>query len=83
MLVKLTDLKGKDIWVNPLYVKSLTPKRDDETHVEVSGWALKMKVPQNVEDVALTLNAAMPEGIGALVAAEEDLARQRERQSAG
>lgn len=78
MLVKLTDHKGKDVWINPLYVKSLSIKKPGETQVEVSGWSLKMRVRQDIEELALTINAAMPESVSAFVAAEDEVRRQRE-----
>ena len=71
MLVKITDHKGKPRYLNPAYVKSLNPKGDD-TEVEVSGWAMKMRVALPIDEVAAILNAAMPLTLDPAQLAAED-----------
>ena len=80
MLVKLVDHKGKPRYINPMYVKSLEPKGDAQTAVEVSGWAMKLKVDMTPDSVADLLNAGMPFGMEAVIA---DLQAQDDAASSG
>ncbi|MFG0305042.1 MAG: hypothetical protein ACF8Q5_02370 [Phycisphaerales bacterium JB040] len=68
MLVKLVDHKGKPRYVNPMYVKSLEPKGEAQTAVEISGWAMKLRVNMSPDSVAELLNAGMPFGMEAIIA---------------
>lgn len=63
MLIKLTDHRGKDRYLNPMYVKGLLSKGSNTTEVEVSGWNSKLKVKMPIDDVAAMLNAGMPDGL--------------------
>lgn len=72
MLVKLTDHKGKERYINPLYVKSMAPKGDDETEIEISGWSLKLWVKRPMDEVATMISAAMPDAAAALAALESE-----------
>lgn len=82
MLVKLTDHKGKERWLNPIYVKSLLAKGPGETEVEVSGWSSKMRIRQNAEDVALAINAAMPDAADYIAAGESERQAREAAQAA-
>jgi len=81
MLVKILDHKGKERWLNPIYVKSLLPKGDDATDIEVSGWATKVRVKQSADEVALAINAAMPDA-AAYIAIQEDERTTQQAQAA-
>lgn len=72
MLVKVIDHKGKERFVNAAFIKSLTPKGTGQTDIEVSGWATKVRVNQNLEDVAQIVNAALPSNLDALLEAETE-----------
>ncbi len=76
MLVKLVDHKGKERYINPIYVKALTAKSDTETEIEISGWSSKVRVKQPVDDVALAVNAAMPDAAAYIAAQEDEKAAQ-------
>lgn len=80
MLVKLVDYKGKARWVNPLYVKALTPKGEADTEVEVSGWPIKLRIAVPPDELALTINAAMPDA-AAFIAAQESEHHAAQRNS--
>ncbi len=71
MLVKLIDHKGKTRYVNPIYIKSVDAKGDGETEISVSGWSSKVRIKKPVDEVALAVNAAMPDA-AAYIAAQED-----------
>ena len=86
MLVRLTDIKTGDVWINPLYVKAVI-KKSKYTEVFINyGTAFSAKqsirVDEAAEDVALKISAAMPDSpawqgaAGAMVAADE-LAQQQ------
>ena len=80
MFIKLIDRRGKERWVNPLYVKSLTPKTNgEETDVEVSNWGMKIRVPRRPDEVAMELNAALlnMQSAAVAVATEEQIAQQQ------
>lgn len=82
MLVKIVDHKGKPRWINPIYIKSLIPKGDDATDIEVSGWATKVRVRQHADEVALAINAAMPDAAAYIAAQEDERARQQAQTAA-
>ncbi|MAY73542.1 MAG: hypothetical protein CMJ31_02250 [Phycisphaerae bacterium] len=80
MFIKITDKRGRERWVNPLYVKSLTPKAGgSETDIEVSNWGMKFRVGQPPEEIAMELNAALLniQSAAVAVATEEQIAQQR------
>ena len=79
MLVKLIDHKGKARFINPMYVKSLEPKGETQTAVEVSGWSMKMKVDMTPDTVAELLNLGMPMGMEPIIA---DLQQQQDAAAA-
>ncbi len=95
MLVKLTDTKGKEYWVNPIYVKAVAPVKGGGAEVFVSFgnvWSTtrSIKVGAPAEDVAGWLGAAMPAGsgvmgyyAGAVTCEEEEMARQQQQAAAG
>ncbi|RMH30901.1 MAG: hypothetical protein D6692_00970 [Planctomycetota bacterium] len=72
MLVKVIDHKGKERYINAAFVKSITPKDEIRTDIEVSGWAVKLRVEQPAETVAQVINAALPSAFDALLAAESE-----------
>lgn len=72
MLVKVIDHKGKERYINAAFVKSITPKDETRTDIEVSGWAVKIRVEQPAEAVAQVINAALPSAFDALLAAESE-----------
>ena len=79
MLVKVIDHKGKERFVNVMFVKSVAPKGEDQCEIEMSGWATKIRVKDTAENVALTLSAAVPGLLGAMgsaVAAGEEQDQQ-------
>ena len=63
MLVQLIDHKGKEWWVNPLYVKMVVPKGPESCEVHgvttALGSPLRIKAP--ADEVAAALSAAMPD----------------------
>lgn len=87
MLIKLTDINKKDVWVNPLYVKAV---RAEKGIVKVfitfgTAWSREevVKVLGDPQAVADLINAGMPETPAILAAAgistemdEEDRRRQ-------
>jgi hypothetical protein len=86
MLIKVVDVKGKERWINAVYVKSLMPRGDGQTEIEVSGWAAKVRVAQALDEVARVINQAMPSAMmasaEALLASIEGEARQAEAHQA-
>lgn len=81
MLIRLTDHKGRDRYVNAGFVKSVHPKSENSCDVEVSGWHVKIRVPRPASEVALEVNAAMP-GIDSILRGEMSEEEQRQRQAA-
>lgn len=71
MLVKVIDHKGKERYINAAFVKSIAPK-GEQTEIEISGWAVKIKVDRPAEEVATIINAAMPGNLDALLAADDE-----------
>lgn len=64
MLIRLTDTKGNDVWVNPAYVRYV---RRHGAHTEVmvqvtSKWGVPgpLQTDMSPEQVVEILNAAMP-----------------------
>jgi hypothetical protein len=89
MLVKLTDIKGKDIWVNPIYVKAVTQSKRDVTEVYIaygSPWGAvhSVKVRGAPEEVAEAISAAMPISMfeAAAAAGEQEQAQAQAHQAA-
>lgn len=70
MLVKVIDHKGRERFINAAFIKSVTPKGENQTDIEVSGWATKVRVDQPADAVAQTVNAALPSNLDALLAVE-------------
>lgn len=79
MLVGLTDTKGRVHYINAVYVKSVQSKGTDSV-VEISGRSSKLRVRMPAEEVVELLNAAMPSGIEAMLAAEDQ--HQADQQAA-
>ena len=72
MLVKVIDKRGKERYINAMYVRAVVPKGPDEADLEFGGMSSKIRVREPAESIALTLNTAMPNSIeAALIAAEE------------
>ncbi len=82
MLLKLTDHKGKERWLNPIYVKSLRARGPSDTEVEISGWTVKLRVRQPADELALAINAAMPDAADFIAAHESEQAAAAARQAA-
>lgn len=86
MLVKLTDTKGQDYWINPLYVRGLIQRKRDLTEVHIvlnaSPWSgiNSIKVPMPADELAGVISAAMPDAADYLAAAEAE--GDQERQAA-
>ncbi|MFK7884691.1 MAG: hypothetical protein AB8F26_10975 [Phycisphaerales bacterium] len=72
MLIKVVDHKGKERFINAAFIKSVTPKNETQTEIEISGWAMKLKVDQPAETVAQIVNASLPGNFDALLAAESE-----------
>jgi hypothetical protein len=72
MLLKIIDHKGKERYINAAFIKSVAPKSETQTEIEVSGWAMKIKVDQPADAVAQIVNASLPGNFDALLAAESE-----------
>lgn len=72
MLVKVIDHKGKERFINAAFIKSVAAKGDEQTDIEVSGWAVKIRVNQPPDQVAAIVNAALPGNLDALLATEDE-----------
>ncbi len=68
MLIKVIDTKGRQRWINAAYVKALRAS-GSMTEIEVAGWTSKVRVAQELDEVAAAINMAMPE-FGAPIGAE-------------
>lgn len=90
MLVKITDTKGRDFWINPMYVKAVSSAKGRGAEVYITFgtvWSSTqvIKTEASPEEVAGWISAAMPEGTGvaayyaAAGAAEEEVARQQQQ----
>ena len=82
MLVKLTDNKGKDHWINPVYIKMLVPKGADATDVWVSGWGTRIRIPQPAELLADLVGAAMLDAAAITAAITSDEQTNQDAQTA-
>ncbi len=72
MLVKVIDRKGKERYINAMYVRAVVPVGLNQADIELSTWSSKIRVNESAESVALTLNSAMPNSIeAALIAADQ------------
>ena len=65
MLVKLIDIKGQEIWINPVFVKAVRPAKKGVTEVFIAfgnHWSPQssVKVKANADEVAEAISAAMP-----------------------
>jgi|TARA_R110000782_G_scaffold20398_6_gene55152 hypothetical protein len=78
MLVKVIDHKGKERFINAAFIKSIAAKGEDQTEIEVSGWAVKVRVNQLPDHVAAIVNAALPGNLDALLATEAEQQQQNE-----
>ncbi len=78
MLVKVIDHKGKERYINAAFIKSITPKNETQAEIEVSGWAMKVRVDQHPDQVAAIVNAALPSNLDALLATEAEQQQQNE-----
>jgi hypothetical protein len=78
MLVKVIDHKGRERFINAAFIKSVAAKGDDQTEIEVSGWATKVRVNQLADQVAAIVNAALPGNIDALLATEAEQQQSNE-----
>lgn len=85
MLIKLTDIKGRDVWINPAYVKGVFQKSKEITEVYVrwgAGLSVSdvLKVRARADDVAAAISAAMPDAAAYIAAleSEEEYRRQQE-----
>ncbi len=72
MFVKVIDAKGKERFINAVYVRSILPKGDDKADLELGSMSTKIRVNQSAESIAEVLNAAMPNSIDAFLATEDD-----------
>lgn len=82
MLVKLEDHKGKVRYINPIFVKTMLAKGEADTEIEISGWSTKLRVKQAMDDVALIINAAMPDAAAYLAAEESERQAKEAAQAA-
>jgi hypothetical protein len=71
MLVKLTDHRGKERWINPLYVKMIQPKGSDQTEIDMAGIATKIRVKGTPDEIATMIDAATPDLSIPIIAADE------------
>ena len=63
MLVRITDIKDKDHWINPLYVKSIRSNRKGQTEIigSISQMGSMIKTNESAESVADRISVAMPD----------------------
>ena len=59
MLVKVTDIKGNERWINAAYVR-LIRSRANRTEIWVLGNTTAIMVDRPLDEVAQVFNAAMP-----------------------
>lgn len=78
MLVKVIDHKGKERYINAAFIKSIVPKNETQAEIEVSGWAMKVRVDQTADQVAAIVNASLPSNLDALLATEAEQQQQNE-----
>lgn len=60
MLIKIIDHRGKDSWVNPAYIRGITPRKDGKCTIMVSG-GVGITVNQPADDAAGLINLALQE----------------------
>lgn len=61
MLVRFLDTKDKVVWINPVHVKFLAPKKPEVTSIALNVPATApINVRMAIDDVAAILNSAMP-----------------------
>jgi len=81
MLVKITDLKGKDHWINPLYVKCIRSNKRGETEIigSISTMGGMLKTEEPAESLADRISVAMPDSPAwqAATAASEQIDEQQ------
>ncbi|MFU8828428.1 MAG: hypothetical protein ACNA8P_03235 [Phycisphaerales bacterium] len=81
MLVKITDLKGKDHWINPLYVKCIRANKRGETEIigSISTMGSMLKTQEPAESLADRISIAMPDSPAwqAATAASEQIDEQQ------
>jgi hypothetical protein len=63
MLVKVTDLKGKDHWINPLYVKCIRSDRKGRTEIigSISTMGSLIRTEEPADSLADRISVAMPD----------------------
>lgn len=66
MLVKLTDTRGRESWINPVYVRALREKSGvTEVCIQIPGTLGNgIRVPKPMDEVAMAINVAMPDVSG-------------------
>jgi hypothetical protein len=80
VLVRITDRKGNDCWINPLYVKAIRPHKKGYCEVvgPFSQYGGSIKTDESAESLADRLSVSMPDSpawkamAGQAVADEED-----------
>lgn len=86
MLIKLTDIKGQEFWINPIHVKGITRKKDgpSEVHIHLgsSSWGVpinSIKVNAEAQALADLISAAMPSAadMAAAIALDEQFQQQQ------
>ncbi len=65
MLVKITDTKGRDYWINPIYVRAVLQGKGGGSEIRV-GFSVGLsggvvKTDASPEEVAQAIDQAMPE----------------------
>mgnify|MGYP001182300799 FL=1 len=88
MLVKMIDIKGKEVWLNPVYVKAVSANtRKGYTEVYCSSFGSfgtsTIKVNAPADEVAAALSEAMPGAVPyAVLMGEEEEQRKRQQAAA-
>jgi len=74
MLVKINEVKGKPIWINPVHVKGVRPwKQGAMLYIAINSnfGEQSIKTTDPVEEVVKLLNAGMPDWLS-LMPLEDD-----------
>lgn len=71
MFVKIIDTKGKERFINAIYVRSIFPKGLNKSDIDFGSYGSRIRVNQSAEEVAAILNTAMPNSIEAILASEQ------------
>lgn len=85
MLIRITDIKGQDSWINPLYVKSVVTKKGT---TEVRGSfggpfnTSVIKTREDAQSLADRVSAAMPDSPAWGAAASALLSDEQQQQAA-